>query len=318
MATILDSTVDLKSGVPNTLYTFDLQGNVVSKTSSNANTWYTYDDKGNVIKEEMEISGSKYETNSDYDGNGNLIGVTVNGTAFTMNWMIENDAAGLARNGYSTYYTPGEGISNYEWTNFLILNIKMNSKIILILVFSVVILSAQDFLPQYKKHEPVFRNYIKKNKIVQEKANYYSTSKDYIPTGKPFLSEVFTYRIDGKLESAKIISDSTSTVIDSFLYNKAGSFSEIKRFTKIALTGRDSVKFESYFFYHDSTGKITHISWFEDRLRDTLPRLSYHYTYGKNGKLEKIICPVVFGPTTIDTLVYEYDKSERLLKEVIK
>lgn len=128
MATILDSTVDVKSGVPNTLYTFDLQGNVVSKTSSNANTWYTYDDKGNVIKEEMEISGSKYETNSDYDGNGNLIGVTVNGNAFTMNWMIENDAAGLARNGYSTYYTPGEGVSNYEWTTFRILNIKNELK----------------------------------------------------------------------------------------------------------------------------------------------------------------------------------------------
>lgn len=190
----------------------------------------------------------------------------------------------------------------------------MNLKIILILVFSVVILSAQDFIPQHKKHDSVFRNYIKTHKIAQEKVNYYTTGKDYIPTGKPFLSELFSYRNDGRLETAKIIPDSSSTVIDSFFYNTAGSFSEIKRFTKIALPGRDSIKIESYFFSHDSTGKITHISWFEDRLRDSLPRLNYHYTYDKKGKLTKIICPVVFGPTTIDTLVYEYDKSERLVK----
>lgn len=119
LSTILDSTVDLQSSVPNTLYTFNLQGNVIAKTSPNAKTFYTYDDRGNVTKEDMEISGSRYETISDYDGDGNLVGVTVNGTAFTMNWIIQNDAAGLALNGYSTYYTPGEGTSNYEWTTFL-------------------------------------------------------------------------------------------------------------------------------------------------------------------------------------------------------
>ena len=122
LASILDSTVDLSSGVPNTLYTFNLEGNVVSKTSPNGNTFYTYDDKGNVIKEEMEISGSRYETTSDYDGDGNLVGVTVNGTAFTMNWIFQNDSAGLTLNGYSTYYTPGEGTSNYEWTTFIYTN----------------------------------------------------------------------------------------------------------------------------------------------------------------------------------------------------
>lgn len=122
LATILDSTVDLSSGVPNTLYTFNLEGNVVSKTSPNGNTFYTYDDKGNVIKEEMEISGSRYETTSDYDGDGNLVGVTVNGTAFTMNWIFQNDSTGLTLNGYSTYYTPGEGTSNYEWTTFIYTN----------------------------------------------------------------------------------------------------------------------------------------------------------------------------------------------------
>ncbi len=196
--------------------------------------------------------------------------------------------------------------------------LKMNLKVFLISAFFVSSLFAQDFIPQYKKHDPVFRNYIKKNKISLEKVNYYSTGKDYIPTGKPFLSEVFSYRNDGRLESVTIIPDSISTVIDSFFYDKAGSFSEIKRFTKIALSGRDSVKLESYYFSHDSTGKITHISWFEDRLRDTLPRLNYHYTYGKNGKLAKIICPVVFGSTTIDTLIYEYDKSERLVKRINK
>lgn len=194
----------------------------------------------------------------------------------------------------------------------------MNLKVFLITACFVSSLFAQDFIPQYKKHDTVFRNYIKKNKITLEKVNYYSTSKDYIPTGKPFLSEVFSYRNDGRLETAKIIPDSISTVIDSFFYDKAGSFSEIKRFTKIVLSGRDSLKFESYFFSHDSTGKITHISWFEDLLRDTLPRLNYHYTYGKNGKLSKIICPVVFGSTTIDTLVYEFDKSERLVKRLNK
>lgn len=196
--------------------------------------------------------------------------------------------------------------------------LKMNLKVFLITAFFVSSLFAQDFIPQYKKHNTVFRNYIKKNKITLEKVNYYSTSKDYIPTGKPFLSEVFSYRNDGRLETAKIILDSISTVIDSFFYDKAGSFSEIKRFTKIALAGRDSLKFELYFFSHDSTGKITHISWFEDQLRDTLPRLIYHYTNGKNGKLSKIICPVVFGSTTIDTLVYEFDKSERLVKRINK
>jgi YD repeat-containing protein len=122
LASILDSTVDLSSGVPNTLYTFNLEGNVVSKTSPNGNTFYTYDDKGNVIKEEMEISGSRYETTSDYDGDGNLVGVTVNGTAFTMNWIFQNDSAGLTLNGYFTYYTPGEGTSNYEWTTFIYTN----------------------------------------------------------------------------------------------------------------------------------------------------------------------------------------------------
>lgn len=192
--------------------------------------------------------------------------------------------------------------------------LKMNLKVFLITAFFVSSLFAQDFIPQHKKHDPVFRNYIKKNKISLEKVNYYTTSKDYIPTGKPFLSEIFSYRHDGKLETAKISPDSISTVIDSFFYDKAGSFSEIKRFTKIALSGRDSVKLESYFFSHDSTGKITHIAWYEDRLRDTLPRLNYHYIYGKNGKLSKIICPVIFGSTTIDTLVYEFDKSERLVK----
>lgn len=196
--------------------------------------------------------------------------------------------------------------------------LKMNLKVFLISAFFVSSLFAQDFIPQYKKHDAVFRNYIKKNKISLEKVNYYTTSKDYIPTGKPFLSEIFSYRNDGRLETAKIMPDSISTVIDSFFYNKAGSFSEITRFTKIALSGRDSLKFESYFFSHDSTGKITHISWFENRLKDTLPRLNYHYTYAKNGKLSKIICPVVFGPATIDTLVYEYDKSERLVKRINK
>lgn len=122
LSTILDSTVDVSSGVTNTLYTFNLQGNVISKTSPNGNTYYTYDDKGNVILEEMEISGSRYETSSDYDSNGNLIGVKVNGNAFTMNWTIQNDAAGLPTNGYSTYYTPGEGTSNYEWTTYIYTN----------------------------------------------------------------------------------------------------------------------------------------------------------------------------------------------------
>ncbi len=196
--------------------------------------------------------------------------------------------------------------------------LKMNLKIFLITAFFVSSLFAQDFIPQYKKHDTVYRNYIKKNKITLEKVNYYSTGKDYIPAGKPFLSEVFSYRNDGKLETAKIIPDSISTVIDSFFYDKTGSFSEIKRFTKIALPGRDSLIFESYIFHHDSTGKITHISWFENRLKDTQPRLSYYYTYTKNGKLSKIVCPVVFGEITIDTLVYEYDKSERLVKRINK
>lgn len=122
LKTILDSTVDLESGVPNTLYTFNSQGNVISKTSPNGNTFYTYDDKGNVIKEEMEISGSRYETINDYDSEGNLVHVTVNGNAFSMNWTIQNDTAGLPLNGYFTYQTPGEGTSNYEWTTFLYTN----------------------------------------------------------------------------------------------------------------------------------------------------------------------------------------------------
>ncbi|GAB1442467.1 hypothetical protein MASR2M39_13020 [Ignavibacteriales bacterium] len=192
--------------------------------------------------------------------------------------------------------------------------LKMNLKVFLISAFFVSSLFAQDFIPQYKKHDAVFRNYIKKNKISFEKVNYYTTSKDYIPSGKPFLSELFHYDKDGRLETAKITPDSISTVIDSFFYDKTGSFSEIKRFTKIALPGRDSLNFESWFISRDTTGKITQISWFKDRLHDAQPRLNYHYTYSKNGKLSKIICPVVFGETTIDTLVYEYDKSERLVK----
>jgi YD repeat-containing protein len=69
---------------------------------------------------------------------------------------------------------------------------------------------------------------------------------------------------------------------------------------------------------HDSTGKITQFSFFEKGNLDTLPGLTYHYIYAKTGKLSKIICPVVFGSITIDTLVYEFDKSERLIKRINK
>lgn len=119
LSTILDTVIDVQSGVENTLYTFDMRGNVLSKISPNSSTYYTYDERGNCISENMDISGSKYETLSEYDANGNLTGVTVNGNAFVMNWIFHNDAAGLTQNSYSTYYTPGEGTSNYEWTTYI-------------------------------------------------------------------------------------------------------------------------------------------------------------------------------------------------------
>jgi len=118
LTSILDSVLEQGSGA-NTLYEFNMRGEVVLKSSDNFSTNYYYDDKGNIIQEIMVINGSSYITSNKYDAEGNLVATTVDSDAYSFDWEVQNLKNGLVENSYSVFSAKSDQQKTYEWNSYI-------------------------------------------------------------------------------------------------------------------------------------------------------------------------------------------------------
>lgn len=184
----------------------------------------------------------------------------------------------------------------------------MSEKAITLIFLFAISLQAQEFIPHGELLQPGHVKYISSKKIEAEKAGFYSTAKDGIPSGKAKLKTLVNYSPKG-FPVAVNVTDSTGTTVDSFYYSGSGSVERIVRFRPHSDTLSTLV--ERLYFSRDSAGRTGEAQVYD--ITSASVKSAYRYFYNKAGKLALINRIFSADTSATDSLSWQFDKNERLI-----